>query len=146
MPPVQKTTRAWLVTTGSWPRAPWDTLRLLLTAPLFSCIIYLCLETTATGNSFWSTFSRSALTSTKFVTRLTVKDVHGASNTAQAWVTVIKETDYPPEANAGQDVIIYLPQNALTLNGNQSKDDRGISSWEWTKNSTSKAVDMQVMR
>jgi dyslexia-associated protein KIAA0319-like protein len=73
-----------------------------------------------------------------------VKDVHGASNTAQAWVTVIKETDYPPEANAGQDVIIYLPQNAVTLNGNQSKDDRGISSWEWTKNSSSKVVDMQV--
>ncbi|XP_059481063.1 dyslexia-associated protein KIAA0319-like protein [Neocloeon triangulifer] len=78
--------------------------------------------------------------------RLTVKDRHGASSQAQAQIIVIKETDYPPEANAGQDVIIYLPQNALTLNGNQSKDDRGISSWEWTKNSTSKAVDMQDTR
>ncbi|CAB3383148.1 Hypothetical predicted protein [Cloeon dipterum] len=78
--------------------------------------------------------------------RLTVKDRQGASSQAQAGITVIKETDYPPEANAGSDIIIYLPQTALTLNGNQSKDDRGISSWEWTKNSTSKAVDMQDTR
>jgi hypothetical protein len=75
-----------------------------------------------------------------------VKDKHGESSQAQAWVTVVKETDYPPEANAGQDVILYLPRNALTLNGNRSTDDRGISSWEWTKapSDSNKAVDMQV--
>jgi hypothetical protein len=81
-----------------------------------------------------------------FVHRLTVKDAEGASSQAQAWVTVVKETDYPPEANAGQDVILYLPRNALVLNGNRSTDDRGISSWEWTKapSDSNKAVDMQV--
>lgn len=57
-------------------------------------------------------------------------------------------TDYPPSANAGQDVIIYLPQNTLTLNGNLSTDDRGIASWEWTKSPSdqNKAVDMQNTR
>lgn len=57
-------------------------------------------------------------------------------------------TDYPPSANAGQNVIIYLPQNTLTLNGNLSTDDRGIASWEWTKSPSdqNKAVDMQNTR
>lgn len=56
--------------------------------------------------------------------------------------------DYPPSANAGQDVIIYLPQNTFTLNGNLSTDDRGIASWEWTKSPSdqNKAVDMQNTR
>lgn len=61
-------------------------------------------------------------------------------------ITVLKVTDYPPEANAGQDIIVYLPHNNLTLNGNFSSDDRGIVSWEWTKSPSDqdKAVDMQV--
>lgn len=80
-------------------------------------------------------------------------DSDGESNSTVASVEVIKETDYPPEANAGAPVIIYLPQNQLTLNGNQSTDDHGITSWEWTlmnegsvlgTNEAVKAVDMQV--
>jgi hypothetical protein len=59
----------------------------------------------------------------------------------------VKVTDYPPEANAGQDIIMYLPHNSLTLSGNLSTDDRGIASWEWTKSPSDqdKAVDMQVV-
>lgn len=59
---------------------------------------------------------------------------------------MVKVTDYPPEANAGQDVIVYLPVNNITLNGNMSSDDKGIVSWEWTKSHSDqdKAVDMQV--
>jgi PKD repeat protein len=84
---------------------------------------------------------------------LTVTDSDGDSNSTLANVEVIKETDYPPEANAGEPVVIYLPQNQITLNGNQSTDDHGITSWEWilmndgSKLGTSeavKAVDMQV--
>lgn len=46
---------------------------------------------------------------------------------------------------AGQDVIIYLPNNNLTLNGSLSTDDHEITSWEWTKSTEdeNKAVDMQ---
>lgn len=84
---------------------------------------------------------------------LTVTDSDGESNSTLASVEVIKETDYPPEANAGESVVIYLPQNQITLNGNKSTDDHGITSWEWIlmtegsklgTNEAIKAVDMQV--
>lgn len=75
-----------------------------------------------------------------------MEDSDHATSSATANITVVKGTDYPPEANAGQDVIVYLPVNNVTLNGNLSTDDRGIVSWEWTKSHSDqdKAVDMQV--
>ena len=88
-----------------------------------------------------------------YTLKLTVIDSDNETNSAMANVEVIKETDYPPEANAGAPVVIYLPQNNFTLNGNQSTDDHGITSWEWTlmndgsklgTNEPVKAVDMQV--
>uniref|UniRef100_A0A182QFI0 MANSC domain-containing protein n=1 Tax=Anopheles farauti TaxID=69004 RepID=A0A182QFI0_9DIPT len=79
---------------------------------------------------------------------LTVVDEQGLSNSTTAIIQVLKEIDYPPEANAGKNVILYLPANNVTLNGSLSKDDNGIVAWEWTKISTnqSKAVDMQNTR
>lgn len=80
--------------------------------------------------------------------QLTLTDSDGAKNSSTACVTVLKANDYPPEANAGADVIVYLPHNNVTLNGSLSTDDREIVSWEWTKASrdVSKAVDMQNTR
>ncbi|XP_021932800.1 dyslexia-associated protein KIAA0319-like protein isoform X2 [Zootermopsis nevadensis] len=80
--------------------------------------------------------------------KLTVEDSHHVTNSTTANITVLKVTDYPPEANAGQDIIMYLPHNKLTLNGSLSTDDRGIASWEWTKSPSDqdKAVDMQNTR
>ncbi|XP_063227382.1 dyslexia-associated protein KIAA0319-like protein isoform X2 [Bacillus rossius redtenbacheri] len=80
--------------------------------------------------------------------KLTVEDSDHATNSTTANITVLKVPDYPPEANAGQDVLVYLPRNNLTLNGNLSTDDRGIASWEWTKSPSDqdKAVDMQNTR
>ncbi|KAL4708995.1 hypothetical protein ACJJTC_005856 [Scirpophaga incertulas] len=77
--------------------------------------------------------------------RLTVEDSDYVKNSTTANITVLNHTDYPPEANAGQDVIIYLPNNNLTLNGSLSTDDHEITSWEWTKSAEdeNKAVDMQ---
>ncbi|XP_035231615.1 dyslexia-associated protein KIAA0319-like protein [Stegodyphus dumicola] len=76
--------------------------------------------------------------------KLTVMDSKGAMNSTFANVTVQKETDYPPTANAKSEVVIYLPQNEVTLNGNLSTDDKGIKSWEWKKSpDTDKAVDME---
>lgn len=45
-------------------------------------------------------------------------------------------------------MILYLPQNNVTLNGSLSTDDHEITAWEWTKDSSdvSKAVDMQDTR
>ncbi|XP_047535300.1 dyslexia-associated protein KIAA0319 isoform X2 [Vanessa atalanta] len=81
----------------------------------------------------------------KYTFKLTVEDSDHVKNSTTANITVINHTDYPPEANAGQDVIIYLPNNNLTLNGSLSTDDHEITSWEWTKaaEDENKAVDMQ---
>lgn len=42
--------------------------------------------------------------------RLRVKDKEGLEGNTTTLLAVIKETDYPPTANAGGDQIIYLPQ------------------------------------
>lgn len=79
--------------------------------------------------------------------RLTVTDSDGKSNSTTARITVLKATDYPPNANAGHDVIVELPENSVTLDGTSSSDDHEIVAWEWTKSSdSSKAVDMQDTR
>ncbi|CAO1408246.1 unnamed protein product [Diamesa hyperborea] len=81
--------------------------------------------------------------------KLTVIDTDGADNSTTAFLQVVEEIDYPPQANAGADVILYLPHNSITLNGTLSTDDHGIVSWEWTKDKMddeSKAADMQNTR
>ncbi len=55
-----------------------------------------------------------------------------------AVLLILLETDYPPIANAGSNVIISLPQNSVTLFGNASTDDKGIESYEWIKKSDDK--------
>ncbi|XP_054653594.1 kunitz-type protease inhibitor 1a [Dunckerocampus dactyliophorus] len=41
-----------------------------------------------------------------------------------------KETDRPPVANGGQDRVVQ-PQDSVTLNGVESKDDERIVSYQW---------------
>ena len=72
-------------------------------------------------------------------------DSDGITNSTFANVTYIKEIDYPPMANAGSNQIISLPQNSVTLYGNASTDDKGINSYEWSKQSDeSLTADMSV--
>jgi len=73
------------------------------------------------------------LTSGNYTIKLTVTDDDGATNSTTAALEVLKETDYKPKANAGEDKIIFLPTNTVILNGNQSYDDHEIVTWEWTK-------------
>ena len=49
----------------------------------------------------------------------------GESNFTDAYVMVEEERDYPPVANAGEDVIIHLPKTEVDLHGNGSSDDHG---------------------
>ncbi|XP_038613906.1 dyslexia-associated protein KIAA0319-like protein homolog isoform X2 [Tachyglossus aculeatus] len=79
---------------------------------------------------------------------LTVVDSDGASGSTTASLTVNKAVDYPPVANAGPNQVITLPQNSITLYGNQSTDDHGIASYEWSLSPSSKGkvVEMQGVR
>lgn len=59
---------------------------------------------------------------------------------------VYTETDYPPKADAGSDVVINLPQDSVILYGNSSTDDKGIKSYEWIKSADDKqTADMTVI-
>uniref|UniRef100_A0A8C3MIG9 Uncharacterized protein n=1 Tax=Geospiza parvula TaxID=87175 RepID=A0A8C3MIG9_GEOPR len=80
--------------------------------------------------------------------RLTVIDSDGAANSTTASLTVSKPVDYPPIANAGPNQAVTLPQNFITLNGNQSSDDHEIVSYEWSLSpkSKGKVVAMQGVR
>ncbi|XP_047589997.1 dyslexia-associated protein KIAA0319 homolog isoform X2 [Lutra lutra] len=77
--------------------------------------------------------------------RLTVTDSDGATNSTTAALIVNSAVDHPPVANAGPDQTITLPQNSITLNGNQSSDDHQIVVYEWSlgPGSESKEVAMQ---
>lgn len=79
---------------------------------------------------------------------MTITDSDNITNSTTANITVLKAIDYPPSANPGQPVILYLPQNNVTLDGSHSTDDHEITAWEWTKDPSdvSKAVDMQDTR
>ena len=81
------------------------------------------------------TLTLDSLIAGNYTIKVTVTDAEGASDSTEAFINVEPEKDYPPTANAGEDIIIYLPQNEVVLHGNQSTDDHGIVSWEWTRKS-----------
>ena len=58
------------------------------------------------------------------LTRLTVTDEQKATSSSDVTVTVLPEQDYPPTANAGDPVLIHLPNNEVTLSGKKSSDDK----------------------
>ncbi|MCK7555103.1 PKD domain-containing protein [Chitinophaga sedimenti] len=72
-----------------------------------------------------------------YVYAVTVTDNSGA--TASAQVTVIVKTaavNVKPIANAGSDITITLPSNAVSLDGSASYDTDGtIASYQWRKTS-----------
>ena len=104
------------------------------------------------SSSSSSTLALSDLIAGHYEVKVTVTDKDGAKDEGTAEIDVAQEIDYPPTANAGEDVIIYLPTTEVTLHGNQSTDDHGIVSWEWTRKSDvdsddgSKASDSTNMR
>jgi len=79
------------------------------------------------------TLSLTNLTAGNYTIRLTVTDSDGDKDSTTAVLVVVPDTDYKPKANAGEDKIIHLPVNTVTLNGNMSSDDHSIKTWEWTK-------------
>lgn len=57
---------------------------------------------------------------------------------------ILQEVDYPPTANAGDDIVVNLPVNYVTLYGNTSTDDKGIHSYEWKATDTDSTTDLEV--
>lgn len=43
-------------------------------------------------------------------------------------------------ANAGPDVVVYLPNRAVELDGSSSYDDHGIVEYEWSRDPKSPAA------
>jgi hypothetical protein len=70
-----------------------------------------------------------------YVFRLTVTDNNGASSSDEITVTVnpVVVPNQPPIARAGNDIVMIMPVNFTTLNGNASTDADGtIVSYAWS--------------
>ncbi|XP_048204335.1 dyslexia-associated protein KIAA0319 homolog isoform X2 [Perognathus longimembris pacificus] len=76
--------------------------------------------------------------------RLTITDSDGATNFTTAALIVHSAMDNPPVANAGPNQTIALPQNSITLNGNQSSDDHQIALYEWSLSASSKSKEVAM--
>ncbi|XP_045407853.1 dyslexia-associated protein KIAA0319 homolog isoform X4 [Lemur catta] len=87
----------------------------------------------------------SNLSPGNYTFRLTITDSDGATNSTTAAIIVNNAVDDPPVANAGPNRTITLPQNSITLNGNQSSDDHQIVLYQWSlaPGSEDKKVAMQ---
>jgi type 1 glutamine amidotransferase len=71
-----------------------------------------------------------------YIFRLTVGDNGGASASNDVQITVnaaVISPNIKPDANAGVDISITLPDNSVTLNGNGTDSDGTISAYAWTK-------------
>uniref|UniRef100_A0A5F9D5K5 LDL receptor related protein 11 n=1 Tax=Oryctolagus cuniculus TaxID=9986 RepID=A0A5F9D5K5_RABIT len=61
-----------------------------------------------------------------------------------AWASPGPEKDEPPQSKAGQNVVLHLPTDEVTLDGRESTDDHAIVQYEWTLLQGDPAVDMKV--
>ncbi|PTB91207.1 hypothetical protein C9994_15980, partial [Marivirga lumbricoides] len=67
-----------------------------------------------------------------YIYRITVTDNDNLSASDQVIITVLPEpTNTPPSVNAGNNLVITLPLNSITLNGNASDADGAIASTLW---------------
>ncbi|HEY6502954.1 MAG TPA: heparin lyase I family protein, partial [Chitinophagaceae bacterium] len=88
------------------------------------------------GTANAATTTLTNLVQGTYVFRLTVTDNGGATATDDVIVTVNPATipNQPPVARAGNDIVMTLPSNSTTLNGNTSTDADGtIVSYAWSR-------------
>lgn len=85
----------------------------------------------------------SHLTAGEYTFKVKVTDAAGQSDETDVSVIVADRKNAPPEANAGEDQVITLPSETVTLDASQSKDDEGIKSFKWTKIKGDDAVEIK---
>ncbi|XP_068925798.1 low-density lipoprotein receptor-related protein 11 isoform X2 [Petaurus breviceps papuanus] len=67
-----------------------------------------------------------------------------AAEAASAASPPPQEYDEPPHSKAGQDVVLQLPTDWVTLDGRESTDDHAIIKYEWTLQQGDSSLDMKV--
>ncbi|WAR09787.1 K319L-like protein [Mya arenaria] len=77
-----------------------------------------------------ATFDLNDLREGEYEYNLTVVDEDRQSDSDTVRV-VIEAQDFPPNANAGDDVTIQLPVNSVRLDGRQSSDDVAVVQYMW---------------
>src|SRR5690606_20922532 len=80
------------------------------------------------------TLNLTDLVEGSYTFRLTVTDNSGATGSSQVNVTVLPATiNQPPVVNAGTNITLTLPTNAVDITGTASDPDGTISSYLWEK-------------
>lgn len=80
------------------------------------------------------TVTINSLIEGSYVFRLTATDNEGASAFDDVTVVVAPQAiNEPPTADAGVDVVIFLPTNTTILNGSASDTDGSVTNYEWVK-------------
>jgi cbb3-type cytochrome oxidase subunit 3 len=77
---------------------------------------------------------------TVYTFQLNVTNYRHLSSQSTVNVTVCKESNVPPTADAGPDLVVHLPQHQVVLDGSGSHDDFGIKEFKWNRSSDSPAA------
>ncbi|XP_043858136.1 low-density lipoprotein receptor-related protein 11 isoform X2 [Dromiciops gliroides] len=72
------------------------------------------------------------------------KPLQSSTLAAEAASSPPQEYDEPPHSKAGQDVVLQLPTDWVTLDGRESTDDHAIIKYEWTLQQGDSSLDMKV--
>ncbi|UZS00101.1 PKD domain-containing protein [Chondrinema litorale] len=93
-----------------------------------------------------SQITLSGLEEGEYIYELEVVDNEGGKDTDEVKVTVLKgdePVNNPPVADAGEDQIVVLPNNSISIDGSESRDPDGDGlTYKWEKTSGSDGITL----